>query len=136
MAPFLVDPQTLFKTTPYKTSEGQPFVQVFQWIPALEQFYTDYEKNFDVQPAYNFIRDNGWIALTGAALYLAFLYFGQKWMATRQAFNVKGFTALWNLFLAVFSICGMVRVVPHFFFLVSHKTFRETICQRPDQVSV
>ena len=42
----------------------------------------------------------------------------------------KSFTILaaWNLFLAVFSAWGMIRIVPHLFALIMARPFQDTVC--------
>ena len=144
MASGWIDPVGLYKTSPYVTRDPDNpvrFVQVFQSLPALEPLYTEWEKRFDVSRAYQLIRDNAWLPVIAVILYLSFLVEGKKYVE-RRAKEGKGpvplgrFPAFWNAFLALFSIIGMVRVVPHFLFLFTHKTFKETVCEAPDKVRV
>lgn len=136
-----IDPAGLYKSSPYVTRDPDNpvrFVQVFQSLPALEPLYTEWEKQYDVSHAYQLIRDSCWLPVIAVILYLSFLVEGKKYVERRQK-EGKGpvrlgrFPAAWNAFLALFSICGMLRVVPHFIFLFTHKTFKETVCEAPDQ---
>jgi hypothetical protein len=129
-----IDPQPLYAVSPYKTAEGVRFVQVFQSIPELEPYYLEFEKNFDVSKAFLFVSEHKEVPVVAVALYLVFLFVGQRVMKGLTGFNLKNVEAVWNLFLALFSIFGAVRVVPHFFFLFTHKTFQETVCESPDKV--
>jgi len=47
-------------------------------------------------------------------VYIAFVYYGQKYMAKRQAYELNGPLAIWNFIMAVFSIYGAYMVVPVF----------------------
>ena len=135
-----IDPKPLYATSPYQTHDPDHpvrFVQVFQSLPFLEPFYTEWEKNFDVSLAYRLIRDNQWLPIIAVILYLSFLVEGKKYVERRKKegkgpVNLGKFPAVWNAFLATFSIIGALRVVPHFFFLFTHKDFKETVCEAPD----
>jgi elongation of very long chain fatty acids protein 6 len=164
-----VEPLPLLKSTKYHTSENVPFLQIFQSIPALESFYTDYEKNFDVSTAYTFLKEHPIIPMFGTYLYLGLMIVGKQHIADRSRAILKeenkkrkaanqpevtweeakapkfrggydfhnfygiNVVALWNLFLALFSIIGAIRVVPHFFYMFTFLDFKETVCTRPDE---
>ena len=138
-----VDPRPLYKTSKYLTHDPDHpkrfvrFVQVFQSFPFLEPLYTEWEKKFDVSTAYNAIRNNKWLPILAVILYLSFLIEGKKYVERRQK-SGKGpvplgkFPAVWNGFLALFSIMGALRVVPHFLFQFTHKDFKATVCDAPE----
>lgn len=132
------NPLPLYQTSPYMTREKTRFVQIFQSLPLLEPFYTEWEKNFDVSESYRIIRDNAWLPVLATILYLSFLVEGKKYVERREKEGrgpvfLGRFPAFWNAFLALFSISGALRVVPHFLFLFTHKTFKETVCEAPDR---
>jgi elongation of very long chain fatty acids protein 6 len=137
---WFLDPAPLYETSQYITRDPvKPvrFVQVFQAIPALEPFYTEWEKHFDVSAPFRAIRDSKWVPIMAVILYLSFLVEGKKYIERRKKegkgpVNLGYFPALWNGFLALFSIAGALRVVPHFLFLFTHKDFKETVCEAPD----
>ena len=52
------------------------------------------------------------MSYAAAVAYLAFIFLGNKWMKTREAWDLKALLAGWNLFLAVFSLIGAARTVP------------------------
>ncbi|CAG7785241.1 unnamed protein product [Allacma fusca] len=52
-------------------------------------------------------------------LYLAGIYFGQRWMKNRPPYNLSYALFLWNLALAVFSILATIRGFPEVAYLVS-----------------
>ena len=139
---FFVDPKPLYESSKYITRDPDApvrFVQVFQSLPFFEPLYTEFEKNFDISVPYKFIRDNQWLPIISVIFYLSFLIEGKKYVERRKKaslgpLKLGNFPAFWNAFLAIFSIIGAIRVVPHFLFLFTHKTFQESICEAPDKV--
>ena len=50
-----------------------------------------------------------------SALYLVTIFSIQKFMTRyEKGFNLRGLLAVWNIFLAVFSIMGVIRCLPEF----------------------
>ena len=117
-------PQSEF-TTQYLTPRGKPAYQVFQAIPALAPFYTQWEKDYQPDRVYWFIKDNTWIPIVALAFYLLFI-FGYPVMSKRlnigyiSARNVMG---AWNLLLATFSWMGAIRVVPQYLYMLAMEGF-------------
>merc|ERR1719486_822316 len=99
---------------------------------ALEEFTSflafPFEKNFVTTPYAEFCQNNWPLVLGVLTFYLSFCYFGQKIMATREAFNLKYTLAAWNALLCVFSFIGMMRTVPHLLSQLLSKSFEETVC--------
>lgn len=76
------------------------------------------------------MKKNNYIIPVGASvLYLLFCYFGSRIMKDRKPFKLETSLAAWNLFLCLYSAWGMVRMVPHTLWLISSKTFEETVCE-------
>ena len=100
-------------STTYFNSRGQEFQQLFQAYPILEYAYTPFEKNYNAVAGVDFAKENSWIPIVLVTAYVAFCYFGQKYMAKREAFDLRMPLAYWNLFLSTFSFMGMARTVPH-----------------------
>merc|ERR1719218_442422 len=85
-------------------ARGVPFNQLYQAYPALEPFYSDFEKNFDPMPILTAMRDNDYIIpVTCVVVYMLFCFFGQKIMANYKPFGLVNTLAAWNLFLSLFS---------------------------------
>lgn len=68
-------------------------------------------------------------------LYMGFLTCAPRALEKHRAFSLQAGVALWNLALSIFSVCGMLRVVPHLFFLLATTSFRDTLCMHPDHIS-
>lgn len=110
-------------------SRGEPFKQLAYEYPALRPFYSDFELSFDPEPLLYYMKWNNYvIPIAAVVAYLLFCYFGQIIMKNTSPFGLNGTLALWNLFLSLFSLYGAVRMVPHTIWLLSTRTFEETIC--------
>lgn len=116
----------------YDTSRyirGDPYKQLFHRYTSLERFYFEFEKKYDVLPILDWMAHNNYVIPIAAILvYLLVCYFGQKLMKNRDSFDMRQILALWNLALALFSIYGTIRVVPHLLFKFTEITFEESIC--------
>lgn len=99
--------------TIYTNSRGQEFNQLFQSFSLLEYAYTPFEKNYNAMTGVDFTRNNPAIPVALVCGYMAFCYFGQKYMKNREAFDLRKPLAFWNLLLSTFSFMGMARTVPH-----------------------
>lgn len=108
---------------------GQEYVQLFHSFPALEPFYSEYEKNFNPLPILDYMASIRYsIPIATVILYLLVCFLGTKYMKERKPFAILNQLALWNLFLAVFSMYGTIRVIPHFVHKLSNMTFEESVC--------
>lgn len=76
-------------------------------------------------------RRSWWLGYLVSTIYLIAIWMGTNYMKSRPAYHLKGLLALWNLFLAVFSMIGMVRVVPHLALMLFSYDFEYTICRTP-----
>jgi hypothetical protein len=99
--------------TTFVNSRGQEFQQLFQAFPLLEYAYTPFEKSYNAVAGVDFAKEHPMIPIGLVIAYMAFCYFGQKYMAKREAFDLRTPLAYWNLFLSTFSFMGMARTVPH-----------------------
>ena len=68
------------------------------------------------------------LGLLTAFLYLVLITAGTRYMAKRPAWNLRGLLILWNLALAVFSVVGAMRTVPHLLYLLATYGFTFTSC--------
>jgi len=49
----------------------------------------------------------------------------------KNIWDTRGLLACWNALLCVFSFAGALRTVPHLLYLITTRTFEETICTPP-----
>ena len=117
--------------TPYINARGDEFTQLFQHYPLLSYLYTPFEKNYNAVPGVDFAKNNILAPVVIVAAYMAFCYFGQKYMAKREAFDLRMPLAYWNLFLSTFSFMGMARTMPHLLHNLSTRSLEENLCTNP-----
>lgn len=70
------------------------------------------ERTFKGYQMTDFARSIYLAAPVAVLLYLAFLWIGPRLMAGREPIRLKKASAAWNLFLAVFSLLGTMRLAP------------------------
>ena len=114
------------------TARGSTYTQLFQAIPALEPLYMNWEKEYDSSPVYDWMKTVPWVPIVGVVVYVVGIFGGQYLMRNRAPFDLKWPLAYWNLALSLFSIMGMVRVVPHMAYLVATKGMSEVACGAPE----
>ena len=76
------------------------------------------------------LSDTYYIIPFGATiLYLSLCIFGPYYMKNRNPWKVDFAFAVWNGFLALFSLYGSLRTIPHLLYRLMHQSFEETICE-------
>ncbi|CAE8661709.1 unnamed protein product [Polarella glacialis] len=120
---------------PARTSRAPPSELALPSTPGAQSLTLDFlyqfqfEKDFIGATLTAWCRTHWYLSYVIAFVYLLLLSAGTNWMNDKEAFNLKGPLAIWNLFLAVFSFCGMVRTVPHLIALLSEYGFMYTVCR-------
>ncbi|CAJ0929095.1 unnamed protein product, partial [Mesorhabditis belari] len=71
-------------------------------------------KNFDDKQAKSWIGDHFDITIQASILYCLTIFGIKFFMKNRQPFGLQNPLAIWNLFLAVFSIYGTIQLTPEF----------------------
>ncbi|UJR22918.1 hypothetical protein I4U23_025946 [Adineta vaga] len=71
-----------------------------------------------------------WLSIVIAIVYIGLTFYGQMWMKTRERFELRRSLILWNIFLALFSIFGMIRCVPEMIYNLNKEGLEYTICNR------
>lgn len=108
----------------YTDTNNCTFRQLFQDYPVLKPLYPfQWENEFNAWALGNFAERYMHVAFLIAAGYLAFLVLGQKFMAGREKFQLRGFMQLWNLLLSVFSFFGFIRTAPHLLHSITTRGF-------------
>ena len=86
-------------------------------FPVLKYITTSWEMNFDGFGAWSqYFRETWYVPLVVSIIYLLLIPIGQRFMATRPAYELRTPLFVWNALLSVFSIIGVFRVLPHFLF--------------------
>ncbi|TFJ85211.1 hypothetical protein NSK_003634 [Nannochloropsis salina CCMP1776] len=130
-------PETLTATTRVYAARNTTysFIQFWQLYPWLENFYAPFEKNFNPLPIFEFVSENWWVVYISLAIYMSMIIFLPMIMKKRPLKNLSTPLACWNLFLAVYSTIGAVRVVPHLLWFMSTHTFKQTVCTAPYHIN-
>jgi hypothetical protein len=94
----------------------------------------NYSYVFPFEDTFNPIESTKWMqknwtySISFSILYVLAIYAGQKFMESRKPFLLNGALFYWNLFLAVFSFMGLVRMTPELFWSVNSNSFKYSIC--------
>lgn len=107
------------------------YVEMADAMPMLKSTYFEAEKYFDSRFITEFTAAHWEIPVIFLTLYIAMIYFGPKYMKDREAWNLRGSLAAWNLFLSLFSFAGMIRTVPALLYNLYSYDFADTICNAP-----
>ena len=111
-------------------SRGDPIDQLYKHYPALEGFYTDFEKEYDPEPVLNWMKNNNYMLPVCAVIgYVLFVFvIGPAFLKNRSAFVLKNQLAVWNFCLSMFSFWGASRTVPWLLYRITHESFEDTVC--------
>jgi elongation of very long chain fatty acids protein 6 len=90
--------------------------------------YFEFEHNYDTVPGLEFAKNHPYMPLVIVACYIGGCSYGSAYMATRKAFDLRGFLSYWNLALSVFSYIGATRTVPHLLYNLTTMSLRENLC--------
>lgn len=97
------------------------------WVDHLYPF--DWEKAFRGEWFCAHCRRWWWMSYFASSCYLAGLWIGTSCMKDKPPYELRALLAMWNLFLAVFSLLGMLRTVPHLLALLNNFGFEYTVCR-------
>jgi hypothetical protein len=125
---------TLTPTTRELAGHKYQFLQLWEFFPWMEPFYTQFEKDFDVRPWFMFVYNNWWLPVVSILLYGAMIQVVPR-LTAKKPVKCDKVLAYWNLLLATFSIMGTIRIVPHFLWITATHTFKETVCNAPYYVN-
>uniref|UniRef100_T1J203 Elongation of very long chain fatty acids protein n=1 Tax=Strigamia maritima TaxID=126957 RepID=T1J203_STRMM len=95
---------------------------------SFSQVIFSFENNFDFNGNLIWIQTYWKLSFLSVAIYLLLIYFGQRWMKSRCAFELRTALVVWNLSLAVFSIAGSCRILPQMLAYVHNDGFENTVC--------
>jgi len=111
----------------FTTSRGVTLTQLPDRFPLLNYAYTTFEKTYNCTPGVEFAKNHPMIPIALVTIYMASIYFGSKYMATRERFDLRNNLAMWNLFLCTFSFMGAMRTVPHLLFNLTNLSLEQTM---------
>lgn len=83
---------------------------------------------FDGHDAQRYFASHLALPVCVVVAYLAMVWWLPRYMAHRPAYNLRSTSRIWNLAVAVFSICGAMVCVPHLFRQLTTHGFYYTVC--------
>lgn len=89
-----------------------------------------FETIIDVEDIRQFLQRRWHYCFYISTIYLLVIYFLQKHMSSRSAYDLKHTSAIWNGILAIFSIICVVREIPLLFSQLSHYSFYRVTCDK------
>lgn len=114
-------------------ARGDEFDQLYKKFPALEGFYTSFEKEYDPEPVLNWMKNNNYMLPVCAVIgYVSFVFvIGPLLLKDRKPFVLKNQLAIWNFCLSMFSFWGASRTVPWLLYRIMNESFEDTVCISP-----
>ena len=107
----------------YKSGSGFNYSNLY----ALEHLF--YDRQF-VKTLQLIVENNRHFATYFSIFYIVGIFALKKYMKTRERFSLRGLLIAWNLFLAIFSICGTVRIWPEFIYVLKEHGLQYSMCER------
>lgn len=117
----------------FRAPDGLEYQEFMCRFPVLEPLYFWFEKYHKSDSVIQYVGTREWmenhpeIPITAVILYATFIYFGQKHMKNRPAFEWRKGLALWNLLLTVYSAISVVRGV-HPLYNYATLPLKENLC--------
>ena len=87
------------------------------------------EGNFDTVGALSWLHEYRYVAVTAVVIYLSLVYTGRRWMEKRPRYDPVTSLTLWNVMLAVFSLFGLMNLLPNFVHVISNVGIQESMCK-------
>ncbi|GMH95757.1 hypothetical protein TrVE_jg12739 [Triparma verrucosa] len=116
--------------------EPLPYMEVTCLYPDLLPLYHPYElSDFPdlIWAYYTFAKNHPYLPYVTVTLYVFTIFYLQKLMEKRKAFDLRGPLIVWNLGLSVFSLIGFMRTVPMLYhnIFVQFENYEEYLCAMP-----
>ena len=87
-----------------------------------------FEEDFAEKERRQWMAENWYVCMYYIGVYMVFVVLGQHYMQSRPRFELRNTLALWNFFLAVFSIIGTMRTVPEMLFVLRNFGLHHSCC--------
>lgn len=100
-------------------------IHVYSYIFDFESYF---ESKSYVDSWQLWMKDNWKISIICSIVYIGLVFLGKSLMHNRQKFEIRLPLILWNIFLALFSIIGTVRMWPDFIYSLSQHGYVYTVC--------
>ena len=108
-------------------NELEPIYPTTNIIPNYQYVFT-FEKNFVYSDTLTTITNHYPYCFFYSVVYIVLIFAGKHYMLNRPKLELRSTLALWNAFLAVFSIIGFLRMATEMYYTLSNYGFYHSIC--------
>lgn len=112
-------------------TSGKQFEELYCVYPWLKQFYFEFEFTWRPRELFLWMHDNHWFPIACCIVYMAAIYYGQKFMEKREPYVMKKTLAAWNLALSLLSVFMFARMFPMLVHLVYTYGMSNFLCMDP-----
>jgi len=105
---------------------------IVNWYPSLRPFFFQFEEDWrHGGPSTLWARDHQYYPLICVVLYVVVIFGIKAFMKNRDFIDVRYPQMFWNSALALFSICGAIRMLPFAIAFVWNEGLLASICTSP-----
>jgi len=102
------------------------------WLPATKPLFFDFENQWNYGgPVTLWARSNFYLPIVLSVLYVVVIFGIKAYMQKREFFDMRVPQMYWNTFLAIFSICGTIRLLPFALASLYYEGKFATLCTSP-----
>lgn len=109
-------------------SDGFEYQEFTCLYPELRPLYLDAEISFDPSTTMRWMSHHWGFAFGTVTLYVALVFWGQRYMTDRKPWSWRPQLAAWNLLLSFFSTWGFARCLPHLAHNFASMSLRDNFC--------
>lgn len=106
---------------------GQTLVSDYSYNVILSFEKMFYDKHFN-DARFKWMSKNWNLSFLYAIIYIMVVFIGRRVMKDREKFRLNRSLVAWNVVLAIFSILGMIRLLPKFMFVIQTKGLENSVC--------
>lgn len=103
-----------------------------RWFPSSKSLFFNFENQWNYGgPVTLWARDHDYIPIVLVVIYVAVIFGIKAYMKDREFYDMRVPQMYWNTFLAIFSICGAVRMFPFLLTSLYYEGPTATFCTSP-----
>lgn len=87
-----------------------------------------YQAEFDGHTAQRYFSSHPMLPTITIGVYLLMVRYGTRWMSVQPAYDLRTVSLVWNLSIALFSVCGASVCVPHLLSVLYEHGFWYSAC--------
>ena len=95
-----------------------------------------FELEFDEPRFDNYMKEHWGDCFVYSCIYVLVVFGMKRWMEKRPCYDLRPYLALWSSILAVFSICGTIRILPELIMALKNHGLEYSICNQSNYEGV